>query len=213
MIDQHLLTAVQYALVEPPTGGLSYASELWSVAEILGALDHRQQRLLKTTHLQVGIVEIPTVIGQERYTLPDDWLATALVAWDTGTGTSRTVKEVFRADMHQADLGDASWEVTPGTPFAYSDADVPTRTIQLMPAPSAAGTIQVLYIPIASAPTGAGEHLQVPEELCLPVLKYGVLASALGKVGRAQDPQRAAYCEWRGRLGEEVTKLLLMGLG
>lgn len=236
MIDQSLLTAVQYALVEPPTGGLSYASELWSVAEILGALDHRQQRLLKTTHLQVGIVEIPTVIGQERYTLPDDWIATVMVLWGDQTvneagqqvvawagggatvlwedlGDFIRIREVPRADMHQADLGHPTWETTPARPLAYSDADTPTRTIQLMPAPHAAGTLYVLYVPLAQPPTGAGEPLQVPDEWCLPVLKYGVLATALGKVGRPHDPQRAQYCEWRARLGEEVTRLLLAGMG
>lgn len=213
MIDQTLMTSVQYALLEPPTGGLSWLSDLWTTAEMYAALDLAQQRLLTTTHLLVGVAEIPGVIGQERYTLPDDWLTTVLVAWDSGSGASRTVKELFRADMHQADLGAPTWETTSGTPFAYSDADLPTRTLQLMPAPSGAGTIQVLYVPLATPPDGNGEPLQLPNLLCLPVLKYAVLATALGKVGRAQDPQRANYCAWRARLGTEVARLLVEGRG
>ena len=213
MIDQTLLTSVQYALLEPPSGGHTWLSGLWTRDEVYRALDLRQQRLLKTTHLQVGLGEIPGVIGQARYALPDDWLATVLLAWDQTVAGVRTIREVFRSDMYQADLGDPTWETLDARPLVYSDADTPTRTLQLMPAPSLAGTIQLLYVPLAEPPTGAGEPLQIPNELALPVLKYGVLAAALGKVGRAQDPQRANYCEWRGRLGEDVARLLISGGG
>ena len=236
MIDQRLLTSVQYALLEPPNGGLSYASGLWTFEEILDALDQGQQRLLKTTHLQVGVAEITTTSGQHRYTLPDDWLATLHVLWGdqqvNGAGSETVtwgsesaevsweslsepirIREVFRADMHQGDLGLSSWEQTDGTPLAYSDADIPTRTLQLMPAPATDGTLILLYVPLAQAPTGAGEPLQVPDEWCTPVLKYAVLAHALNMVGRAHDPSRAKYCEWRTRLGADVTRLLLDGMG
>ena len=215
MTDQTLLTSVQYALLEAANGGLMWESGLWTTGEMYAALDLRQQRLLKVSHLLVGVAEIPGVIGQHRYDLPDDWLATVAVAWDVpAIGTvPRKVRELPRAEMYESDLGQPAWETTDATPIVYSDADTPTRTIQLMPAPVAAGTVQLLYVPIATAPTGLGEPLQVPDEWGTPVLKYGVLATALAKVGRAHDPQRARYCEWRGRLGEEVTKLLLKGMG
>ncbi len=215
MITEDLLTTVQYALVEPPNGGLGWESGMWTTDEMAAILTLRQQRLLKTTHLTVGVAEIPGVIGQARYDLPDDWIATVAVAWDTPAAgaVARRVREVLPADMHQADLGAPTWETTTGEPLTYSDADTPTRTLQLMPAPSMTGTIQVLYVPSAPRLNVQGELLQVPDEWTTPVLKYGVLAAALGKVGRAHDPQRANYCEWRSRLGEEVTRLLLKGLG
>jgi hypothetical protein len=213
VIDQDLLTAVQYALVEPPTGGLSWASDLWTTPEMYAFLDIRQQRLLKLTHLQVGIGLIAGLPTVNRYALPDDWIASVMVLWDQTTDGVRRVRELFRTDMMQADLGLSSWEVTAGTPLAYSDADTPTRTIQLVPAPDALGWITVLYVPLASTPTGVGEELQVPDEWCHPVMKYGVLANALSKVGRAQDPQRAAYSEWRFQLGVEVSRLILNGWG
>jgi hypothetical protein len=238
MIDQTLMTAVQYALLEPPTGGLSWLSDLWTKAEMDGHLALTQQQLLKSTHLLIGLAEITTTIGQERYTLPDDWLATALVLWgptavldageedvDLGDGETAIVswadldaaveiREVLRADMHQADLGHSTWETTPGRPIAYSDADTPTRTIQLMPAPDEEGTLYVLYVPHAhTKPLGNGEPLHPPDEWCLPVLKYDILAAALSKIGRGQDQHRARYCQWRGRLGVEVTHLLLNGMG
>ena len=215
MIVEDLLTTVQYALLEAPNGGRMYESGLWTVDEIDTALDLRQQRLLKTTHMQVGIVDIPGVIGQHRYDLPRDWLATVMVAWDiAASGTvPRKVRELPNADMYQADLGQSTWETATGIPRVYSDEDTPTRTLQLLPAPNAAGTIILLYVPLAPRLQVQGEVLQVPNEWCAPVLKYAVLANALSKVGRAHDPQRAQYCEWRVRLGEEVTKLLLGGMG
>jgi hypothetical protein len=237
MIDQTLMTAVQYALLEPPTGGLSWLSDLWTKPEMDGHLALTQQHLLKSTHLLIGLAEISTTTGQERYTLPDDWLATALVLWgatevvDSGEETvdlgdtdavvswegldeAEGIREVLRADMHQADLGMMDWETTPGRPLAYSDADTPTRTIQLMPAPEEAGTLYVLDVPHAhTKPLGNGEPLHAPDEWCLPVLKYAILAAALSKVGRGQDQPRARYCQWRTRLGVDVTQLLLNGLG
>lgn len=215
MIDQDLLSAVQTVLLEPPNGGLGWPSELWTKDEMYGALAFQQQQLLKVTHAFVGVAEIAGVIGQSRYDLPDDWIATVFAAWDepATASTARRVREILPADMHQADLGVPLWEVTDDTPIAYSDADTPTRTIQLIPAPAAAGTIQLLYVPLAPTPTGAGEVLQLPDPWCLPVLKYAVLESALEKIGRAYDPTRAGYCRWRRQLGEQVTRLLLGGLG
>lgn len=215
MIDQDLLSAVQTALLEPPTGGLAWPSELWTKDEVYGALAFRQQELLKVTHGWAGVATIPGVIGQARYTLPDDWVATVFAAWDepASGSTARRVRELLPSDMHQADLGLATWETTDDRPIAYSDADTPTRTIQLIPAPAAAGTIQLIYVPLAPTPTGAGEVLQVADPWCLPVLKYAVLESALEKIGRAHDPTRAGYCRWRRQLGEQVTRLLLGGVG
>lgn len=209
MIEQDLLTAVQYALLEPPTGGTSWLSELWTMEEVLTYLDLRQQRLLKATHMEVGIADIPGVITQSRYTLPEDWMATVLLAWiDTASGR---VRELPRADGAQADLGNSTWESTSGIPLAYSDTETPPRTVALIPAPAAAGTLRLIYVPLASHPTIVGEPLAVPDEWGLPVVKYGVLADCLGKAGRGQDLPRARYCEWRTRLGEGVTKLLLSG--
>lgn len=210
MIDQDLLTAVQIALVEPPNGGLAWPSELWTVQEMYGYLDGAQQDFLKATHALVGLADIPGVIDTSRYALPDDWIATVLVAW-RDTATNR-VRELLPTDSHQADLGMPSWVGTSATPLAYSDADTPTRTIQIIPAPSAAGTLHLVYVPSATHPIGAGEPLQLPDEWCTPVLKYAVLADALAKVGRALDPQRAGYCAWRRALGEQVTQLLLSGM-
>ncbi len=217
MIDQDLLTAVQYALIEPPTGGLSWSSGLWATDEVYGYLHTRQQRLLKTTHLVVGITTLDTVALTTTYALPEDWLATVIAAWEGFEAdliTPTPIREVFPADHVQADLGLSSWASRSGDrPLAYTDVNVGTRTIQLIPLPASRGTLHLIYVPIATTPTGVGEPLQVPDTHCLPVLKYGVLADALGKVGRGGSPQLANYCEWRGRLGEEVTQLLLSGRG
>lgn len=216
MIDQDLLTAVQYALIEPPTGGLSWASDLWATDEIYGYLHQRQQRLLKSTHLIVGVTEIATVAGTFAYELPEDWLATVSAAWEgfaADTITPTPIRELLPCDQFQADLGQANWQVVQDRPIAYTDVLTGTRSIQLIPTPSSRGTLHLIYVPIATRPIGQGEPLQVPDTHCLPVLKYAVLADALAKVGQGADPQRANYCEWRVRLGEQVTQLLLSGRG
>lgn len=210
MIDQDLLTTVQYALVEIPNGGLGWASEMWTIDEVYGYLQVRQQRLLKATHLLVGVADLTITANVPAYDLPTDWIATVHAAWHPA---SNLVRELLSSDHVQADYGMSNWQATPGTPIAYTDVNVGTRRIQLIPTPDADGTVHLIYVPAATYPIGVGEPLQVPDTHDTPVLKYSIMADMLAKVGRGKDQQRADYCQWRDRLGEEVTRLLLNGRG
>lgn len=243
MNAQDLLTTVQYALLEPPTGGLSWASGLWDTDEVLGYLTSRQQSLLKSTHLLVGVADIDTSAEVGTYPLPDDWIASVHLAWEarlpveedarfvpTPPGApqlpdpplveipvlgrpSGVVRELLPADHVQADYGMAGWQATSGTPIAYTDVNVGTRTVQLIPAPETDGILHVIYVPLATTLIGDAEPLQFPATHGTPILKYAVLADCLSKLGDGQDPLRAQYCAWRVRLGEDVTRLLLNGMG
>lgn len=61
-----------------------------------------------------------------------------------------------------------------------------------------------LSIPFGSVP------LVVPGEFSAAI-KYGVMADMLSKVGRGQDPIRAAYCESRYQEGVEAAAMMLAG--
>jgi hypothetical protein len=221
--DQAVLSEIQYAVIEPPDGGASWPSGLWTRDEVLGALNQRQDRLLRESLLLVGVatiqvsqfdgaaeVDLPDAVvnGEGVIQLPADWLATFAVVW---RGTDGTVRDLLRTDTFEADHYDQAWAGESGTPLFYLDHDLGNRFMRIAPYPlvDSAGTIELWYIPLG-APMNGAEILTVPDELA-PTLKYGVLADLLGKDGRARDPIRAEYCEQRFQMGIEAATLILDG--
>lgn len=206
--DQDLLSAVQYTLLEPPDGGVSFPSGLWTPAEMLDALSSRQNQFLKDSLMLVGVAFIPALAGQHRFTLPQDWLVTVAVTW---FGSDGQVIPLSRSDAFEADHGLPTWVNQTGTPQLYMDQETPTLEVQLAPAPIIAGNLELVYVPEQPALNGLGDILAVPDTYALPVLKYATLAEAFSKDGRGRSPEKAAYCEMRVQLGVEMAQIMLKG--
>jgi hypothetical protein len=204
--DRAVMEEIQYTMIEPPDLGQTWPSGLWTTAEVVGYLNQRQYRFLKDTHLQIGTANIPAVAGTLRYTLPDDWIATARVVWIALDGST---KELARSDTWEMDHGIPTWPTVSGTPKVYTDGNVPGLTLQIAPVPDANGTLQIYYVPYSALLDASGELMTVPDE-CVPAIKYGAMADMFGKVGRATDP-RSEYCQNRYKLGIDVANLLLRG--
>jgi hypothetical protein len=205
--DQAVLEQAQYTMLEPPDGGQTWDSDLWTLEEVSGYLTQRQNRLLKNTHLQVGIADITVTAGTAVFALPDDWINTIGVVYtDSGGNTI----ELMRSDTWEADYGIPTWSYVQATPKLYSDADTEPLTIRIMPVPDDDGTLQIYYVPLGAPLDGSGELMTVPDEF-VPSVKYGLLSDMFAKVGRAHDPGRAKYCQDRFSLGIELGNLLLGG--
>jgi hypothetical protein len=205
--DQQLLEQVQNTMMEPPDGGTTWPSDLWTAAEVVNYANQRQQRFLKDTHLQIGIANIPGVAGTITYNLPDDWVTTVRVVWVESDGSTRALTA---SDSWEADYGIPTWTYVAGTPKLYMDVDTAVLTLKIAPLPVADGTIQIHYVPLAGALDGNGELICLPDEY-VPSLKYGILADMFSKVGRANDQSRADYCQQRYQLGLDVCRMLLKG--
>lgn len=325
MTDQQLFTLLQYALVEPPDGGASWPSGLWTRDEVIAALNTRMQQYLRDTQAIATRVEIPVLAGTNPVTLPTDWIATLAANWRTGSwsgvrgsgtvtsagiatfslavtsaplagtfvysdpagtvdfvataftaldtsvpdlfmltgtgtcngvagadftldcilststftlhlvggsvplgdylnpavllsgsieillgGTSEVRSPLTPSDAFEIDLALPSWETTPDVPIVLLDGDDGTLTTRLGPIPSGNGTLELLYVALATPANGSGVTLTIPDE-ALDGIKYGTLADLLSKVGRGADPMRAQYCQERFELGELVTEILLGG--
>lgn len=208
MIDQDALTALQYTLLEPPDGGATFPSGLWTRAEVLAAMNERQNRFLKATQMQVGIAVIDAPAGQTRFTLPQDWLTTMSLFWKGDDGVWRLLD---RSDSFEADHGLPTWPVTAGVPALYMDEEAPVLLVQVAPAPTVHGTLTLLYVPQGSTLDGTGEVLVLPDEYAASVEKYGVCADLFGKDGRGKNPERAAYGQFRYQLAEDMAKILIKG--
>lgn len=214
--DQQLFSIIQRKLNEPPDGGQSFFTQRWTHDELVRVAADRQDALLKATHLQIGMAQSGVIAGVLEETagnplvgLPDDWIATvALIRFPT----DRAPYLVDLADSWSADYGDSTMVAADGVPKVCLDAETPSRTLRLIPAPAVAAPLLLYYVPRAAVLTGTGEYCTVPDEMAAPVLQYGILADLLSKTGRGQDLPRANYCRQRWQLGVEVTAILLKGL-
>jgi hypothetical protein len=208
MTDQDLLNQIQNALIEPPDGGQTWPSGLWSREEVLSYVNERQDRLIRETHMLIDIADIGVIPAYGvRHPLPDDWMATIEVLWTSNSGRCRPLA---RSDSFEADHGIVDWPIEAGTPKLYMDGEAPPLTLQIAPLPDEEGTLTVYYVPSCEPVDGNGSDLAVPDEFS-PTLKYGALCDLLSKVGRANDPTRADYCAQRFQLGIEIAQTLLKG--
>lgn len=202
------------------------ASGLWSLDELASYLEQRRAEFLSETEAVYRRVGIATIPQQQRHQLPGDWVATRRVSFRVAAN-DRT--RLHRADEWEMDHGLAAWQKDTGKPRFWMDAQIPRGLIQTAPASRASGQLEVLMVgkgqitismaflpPVAGATgtggTGVGGNFALPNEF-VPVIKWGALAMALGKLGRGHDPERAAYAEARYREGIEAAKVLLDGFG
>jgi hypothetical protein len=208
MLDRDLLTELQFALIEPPDGGDSWPSLIWTRPEVLDAVNSSIRALCRGVHLDVARVELPMTAGQPQLALPADWLATAYLVWADARGRT----PLGPADSFESDLALPGWETTPGLPLAYADLDQSTLTLRLVPTPDVDGVVELLYIRLPPSVTGAlpGTALPLAEEFTSGV-KYAALGWLLRKVGRLLDDERARYCERRYELTQTAAAIILGG--
>lgn len=207
MTDQEVLTQIQYNLVEPPDGGQSWLSGLWTRDEVLAALNTRARQFLRDTQAVTKFTQIAVTLGTDPIVLPDDWIATLAANWRLLTGERTTLTT---GDVFEADLAAPTWSSTGGSPLLLLDDQSDTLTCRLAPVPDVDGVLELLYVALPVTATGANVDLEIPDEL-LDQMRYGTLADLLGKVGRGNDPMRADYCQERFELGEMLTEMILRG--
>lgn len=207
MIDQDLLSELQYALLEPPNGGASWPSELWQRGDVLAGVDAALRALLRDTQLVVTRVEIPVLANALTVALPTDWMVTAMLVWRAVNNTRTPLGPV---DSFEGDLALPSWETVPGLPVGYADEAGATLTLQLVPTPAATGTVELLYVARPAVTSGEGVVLPIPDEF-VSGIKYYTLGWLLTQVGRAMDPERAAYCDRRYQITQIAADIIMGG--
>lgn len=211
MTARELLSELQYVLIEPPDGGDSWPSLIWTRDEVLDAVNAGVRALVRSTHLVVTRVELPVSALTLRIDLPADWLATAHLVWRAADGTRTPLGPV---DAFEGDLAVPGWETAPGLPLGYADLDGPTLTLRLVPTPEEDGVVELLYIAtppvVALALGGPDDPLPLAPEFD-SMLKYAALGTLLRKVGRLLDDERAHYAERRAELTTVAARLLLGG--
>jgi hypothetical protein len=208
MTDQEVLTQIQYALVEPPDGGVTVASGLWTPAELQDAITNAQQWVFQEAHPQLKRTTLVTVPNQQRYALPQDWFATQRVVWHDPTG-------------YKIDLGrDASWSADQLTPYwpvqsevrpqIYNDSETPMPQLMVMPAALDTGVLELTYVPVPPTLSNTGITWLLPDVL-IPMAKWKAIAILLAKDGRGQDLPRAKQANDLAEQGMAALHIFLKG--
>lgn len=192
MTDRELLDELQRAVIETPDEGLTWASGLWTLAEILGYANQRQQRYLHETLVVAGWAQQSITPNDSVQSLPGGWLQTLHVLAEIAGRTS----PLLPLSRPVTDLITPAWATSSGRPLGYIDHAVGTQTIELSPPPLTGGLLHLFGSWLADTLDRSGINLAVPDELA-PYIFYGVLADMFGKQGRAFDQTRRDYCESR----------------
>lgn len=208
--DQALLEEIQFHLVEDPDLGQTYPSALWTLSELIAYANERQDRFIAETGVVLALADLVTIPNVRRQALPTDAIQVRRVSFRTAAGVYH---ELAHSDSYAADIVLPTWTTDPDPiPQVWMDVELPHLHIQIAPPTLDAGRLEIVYVSVGVALTGLAELFTVPDE-CVPAIKWGILASALGKEGRAHDAQRAAYGELRYEEGIVATQLWMAGLG
>lgn len=206
--DQQLLADVQRLMIEPVIdGGLSWLSGLWTLDEVLGYANQRQQRFLADTCLVGGWLQ-QTALAQEQQTVSEDTIFIKHAVFEDEDGACTPLLPLSR---YSADLAVPTWQAGGTQPLGFLFEQTGTRELSIVPPPAAAGLLHLFAILLAETLDRSGILLTVPDEW-VPTVRFGIMADMFGKQGRAYDEARAQYCETRWQEGVDSARAVLEAL-
>lgn len=209
--DLELIKTMTYQLLENGSGeatGTSLLTSMFSIQQIIDSINNAQRRfMMDTAAIQIRS-NIGGVAGQTRYTLPENYIQSRRLSWETPAGV---FTGLVPSDTWQFDNGQSMWAQDAGTPVAYSESGLPTRTVEIAPTPIDTGTIGLLYVALSNNIDGTGIAMTVPDDYT-PVIKWLALAQLFNADGVGYDPQRGSYCMSRYAEGVELCKVLFRSI-
>jgi hypothetical protein len=206
--DQTILSQIQRVTIEN-TGdsGTLWPSGQWTLAEVLGYLNQRQNRFLAETGLIWTRAETNITISQSNQANPSDWIATVFLAYKTAAGLYR---ELPKLDTLELDYVLSTWPgSTSASPRGYYETDGATLTTFVVPIPTEAGSaLERYYVAMGTPFTQTpAVNFSVPDEF-VPTIKAGALADMFGKIGEGQTLVLAQLFEERWEEGLEMGRLI-----
>lgn len=205
--DQDAILELQNALAEQPDSSVM-ESDLWTIDEVIDALNEKQRELLKLTGVVRTHETIDHTAGSTLQPLPQSTISVHGATWQGADG-SRYPLQV--ADTWGLDHGLPSWQTEPEVhPRFYQDAEVPQQQLRTYPPTFSSGTLLLLHTALGTALSNTGIAFTVPDEM-VPLVIWGALETLLRKAGRGQDAQRADYCNRRWQEGLLAIEVLMAG--
>ncbi len=209
-LDQ-LTREIQFALLEAANGisGVGMSGQV-SITNILQAVQRARNRFVIDSRLPysatVSAPGVPPPNGLVQFDQSVVYLHRA--AWqDYGSGGNPGAwTNLWREDAWQVDHGSPRWTVEPGSPVQYSEAELAPLMVQISPAPTNSGALEILGVLSKTLDlTNPAETFGLPDEW-IHAVKYAALADLYGPNSQIYDPMRGGYCEQRYTQALEFTK-------
>jgi hypothetical protein len=192
LTDAYLYTAMQYSLLEPPTGaGAWTGTSQFSLADLQFALQRRRDEVIQISGCNLTQLPLLASAANQRRTLfPDSTLEPIRARFLPDSSTPITL---CREDTLQFDAFEPGYLQSGALPSSWSVITEPPLAMDTDTAPSMAGKYDVISIqsgPIFAPP--AATLLGIPDDWAW-VAKWGALADLLGRESEATDRLRADY--------------------
>lgn len=204
--DTQIYTAMQYHLLEPPTGaGTWTGTNQFNLAGLQFALQKRRDEMIQATSCNLTNFSVASTPGSQRFLLPDTTLEPQRMRFIpvpafgppiTMTREDTQAFQWFDPEYLQSDELPQSWAVSAEPPLSF-DVDH---------APNLPGSFDVIALksgPVFAPP--AATLLGVPDDWSW-LAKWGALADLLGRESEATDVERAAYCLKRFTDGLQIMR-------
>lgn len=212
--DRTVLTALTYKLMEaiidwtatPPTWD---GTDMFALADLTNAIQARVSLFILETGMVITrtarLVVPPTPIG--RVPLPDTTLDVRRAAW-VGVADTDIPINLWKDSEFAFNQFQRGWSTTPATPTAMSIVGPPPISLQLMPPPVDAGSLDLLTLDAGALldPTNTSTLLNIPNDF-IWVIQFGALVDLLSRDGQSKDPARAAYCQQRWDEGCSLARI------
>lgn len=205
LTDRDLVAIIQAHLLEPITGSTWTGTEQFTLADITDALNRRRNYFIAETGCRlVNLTQAAASPPISRQSLTDTIIDVRHLWWVTPEGY---YSRMSREDELSLNAYSSTWTTSYATPYSYSITASPPLTLQVAPAPSNSGSLDMLAVQLPAAlDPSTGVLLNIPDDFAW-IVKWGVLADLLSKDGPARDPLRAEYCLRRYNQGVELAKL------
>lgn len=189
---------------------VGWDSGIWTQQQALASLNNRQRRFLGETGTTVMVTYQAGSTGTPRMPVPENTVDIRRVAWANEADPTAYV-ELPRADVWELDHGRSNWpNATDVSPTVYMEDHLPSLTIELNPAPTDSGEVELTMISDGIALTGLGVPLSIPDDFS-PYLAWGLRADLLAAEGEGNDPDRASHCSQRYDEGIELARIMVSG--
>ena len=203
LTDAYVYTAIQYHLLEPPTGNATWTgTSQFALADFVNAFTRRRDQILQLADCNVGPFSTTLSItpGTNRIQLPDSPSQSILdmrrVRYipDPSLGSPLTL---YRDDLLSFEYFTTDFNQTFDPPLCWDVLGSPQQFLTFDSKPNVPNTLDCLAVlsgGVVAPPVPA--HLLIPDDFYW-VLKFGMMADMLSKETESRDLIRAQYCQQR----------------
>lgn len=206
LIDQDLYTAMQYHLLEPPSGSVWTGTSQFNLADLSGALQRRRDEMIQVSGCNVKqLPPLPSTPNVRRTVFTDSTLEPRRTRFlpDSTYGSAVTLS---REDTLAFDAFEPNHLQTPQFPQAWSVITGFPLSMDVDTAPNVPGKYDVIGLQAGASFTPPVTTLVgVPDDWGW-LAKWGALSDLLGRESEATDRQRADYCTKRYQDGLKIMK-------